>query len=297
MKLEKSSKKKSKVRISIAGASGSGKSYSSILLGYGLCNDFRKLCIIDCEHFSASLYSSLGEYNVINLEPPFHPERFIEAIKLAETSGMQVIVLDAASHVWSGKGGCLEIHERETAKMKVPNSFTAWNSVTPLYQKFIDAIVSSPCHVISTLRSKTEYILAERNGRQAPQKVGMAPMMRDGYEFEQTICLELDQNHKAFCTKDRSGLLQDKEPFVITPDVGRKIIQWYNADTETSLDVITDKISQCKTIPELLDLYKAYPAYRDVLKPEFEQQKKRILINEDVTKELSNQKQSKNGIH
>jgi hypothetical protein len=297
MKLEKTTKKKSKVRISIAGASGSGKSYSSILLGYGLCNDFSKVCIIDCEHFSASLYSSLGEYNVINLEPPFHPDKYIEAIKVAESAGMEVIVLDTASHVWSGKGGCLEIHEKETAKMKVPNSFTAWNSVTPLYQRFIDAIVSSSCHVISTLRSKTEYVLAERNGKQAPQKVGMAPMMRDGYEFEQSICLELDQNHKAFCTKDRTGLFQGKEPFVITPDIGKKIIQWYNTDNISSVKVLADKISQCKTIPELLDLYKAHPAFREDLKPVFEQQKRIILINEDSINKLSHQKISLNGTH
>jgi hypothetical protein len=297
MKLEKSNKKKSKVRISIAGASGSGKSYSSILLAYGLCNDFSKICVIDSEHFSASLYSSLGEFNVINLDPPFHPDRYIEAIKLAESSGMEVLVLDTASHVWSGKGGCLELHEKETTKMKIPNSFTAWNAVTPLYQRFIDTIVSSPCHIISTLRSKTEYVLAERNGRLAPQKVGMAPMMRDGFEFEQSICLELDQNHKAFCTKDRTGLLQDKESFIITPEIGKKINVWYNTCNESTVDVVINKISQAKSIADLLDIYKDYPSYRDVLKPEFEKQKRSILINENNLNESINSKFKSNGTY
>ena len=109
MQLEKSSRKQTKIKISLAGSSGSGKSFSAILLGYGLCNDFSKMCIIDTENYSASFYSHLGDFNVINLTAPFHPSKYVEAIQLCEQSGIEVVIIDNASHAWSGKGGCLEL--------------------------------------------------------------------------------------------------------------------------------------------------------------------------------------------
>ena len=91
----------------------------------------------------------LGNYFVLPLTEPYTPERYIEAIKLCENSGIECIIIDSCSHEWSGKGGCLEIHEVVTSKMRVPNSFTAWASVTPLHQAFIDAILQSKSHVFN----------------------------------------------------------------------------------------------------------------------------------------------------
>ena len=297
MKLERASRQQAKIKLSLAGSSGCGKSYSAILLGYGLCNDFTKLCVIDAESYSASLYSHLGGFNVINLSAPFHPEKYVEAIQLCEQSGMEVIIIDGISPEWSGKGGCLDLHDKETAKMRIPNSFTAWSSITPKHQAFIDAIVNSSCHVIATVRSKTEYLLTERNGRQVPQKMGMAPITRDGFDFEVTIAFDIDQQHKAFCTKDRSGLFQDREPFIITPETGRKILDWCNRSEDIKVDDVSNRIGDCRSIQELLDLYKQYPQFKEILKPEFEQQKRTILINQDATTQLANQTIIQNGTH
>ena len=297
MKLERASRHQAKIKVSLAGSSGCGKSYSAILLGYGLCNDFSKLCVIDAESYSASLYSHLGEFNVINLSAPFHPEKYVEAIQLCEQSGMEVIIIDGISPEWSGKGGCLDLHEKETAKMRIPNSFTAWSSITPKHQAFIDAIVNSSCHVIATVRSKTEYLITERNGRQVPQKMGMAPITRDGFDFEVTIAFDINQQHKAFCTKDRSGLFQDREPFIITPETGRKILDWCNRSEDIKVDDISSRIGNCRSIQELLDLYKQFPQFKEVLKPEYEQQKRTILINQDATIQLANQSIIQNGTH
>lgn len=297
MHLQKATRKQAKIKLSLAGSSGNGKSFSAILLAKGLCNDFSKIAVIDCENYSASLYSHLGDFNVINLSAPYHPDKYVEAIQLCQQSGMEVIIIDGISPEWSGKGGCLDLHEKETAKMRIPNSFTAWASITPKHQAFIDAIVNSSCHVISTIRSKTEYVLAERNGKQIPQKIGMAPITRDGFDFEVTIAFDIDQQHKAFCTKDRSGLFQDREPFIITPDTGRKILEWCNISEVVTVDNVSVRINDCKSIAELLELYRQHPQFKVVLQSEFEQQKRRLLINEDVSKELSNLKQSSNGVH
>lgn len=176
--------------------------------------------------------------------------------------------------------------------MRIPNSFTAWATITPKHQAFIDAIINCSSHVISTVRSKTEYVLIERNGRQVPQKVGMAPITRDGFDFEVTIAFDVDQHHKAFCTKDRTGMFQDKQPFVITPDTGRKIVEWCNG---ISVDDVTGRINDCKSIGELLQLYKTYPQYKESLKPEFEQRKRQIIISEEVKTQLANQPIIANG--
>jgi hypothetical protein len=295
MRIEKATRKQSKIRLSLAGAAGSGKTYSSILLAYGLCADFNKICVIDTENRSASLYSHLGVFNVINLSAPFHPGKYVEAIQLCEESAIEVIIIDNTTHAWSGKGGCLELHEQETVKMRIPNSFTAWAAITPLYQKFIDAIVNSSCHVICTLRSKTEYVIAERNGKQTPQKMGMAPMIRDGFDFEMSIAFDIDQHHKAYCTKNRTTLFQDQAPIIITNETGKKILEWCNSGDPVSVDDISQRISDTVSIKELLALYHDYPNYQQALKPEFEQRKRQLIINSDVQKTLSNQPIIANG--
>jgi hypothetical protein len=75
----------------------------------------------------------------------------------------------------------------------------------------VEALLTAECHVIVTMRSKTEYVLEEDGkGRTAPRKVGMAPIQRDGIEFEFTVTADLDQEHRLMITKTRCHLLADK---------------------------------------------------------------------------------------
>ena len=111
-------------------------------MAYGMTGDWTKICVIDTENNSASLYSNLGTYNVIDLQAPYNPEKFIEAIKLAENSGMEVLLIDSISHEWQGIGGCLDIHEQ------LGGRWQDWAKVTPRHQSFIDAILLSKLHVI-----------------------------------------------------------------------------------------------------------------------------------------------------
>ena len=294
MQLQKATRQQSRIKLSLSGSAGSGKTYSALQLAKGICNKWDKIAVIDSENYSASLYAQLGPFQVVNLAAPFTPEFYIEAIKLCEGSGIEVIIIDSISHEWSGKGGCLDLHEKETSRMKMPNSFTAWASITPRHQAFVDAIIQSSCHIICCIRSKTEYVLIEKNGRQVPQKVGMAPIMRDGFEFEVSIHFELDQQHKAFCSKDRTGLFMDKDPFVITPNTGNQLLEWcMGADAAD----VTKRINDCKSFNELLQIYKAFPQYKQTLLPEFELRKRQLIINQDVKTQLSNQPINQNGTH
>ncbi|WP_278034977.1 AAA family ATPase [Flavobacterium nitratireducens] len=149
MKLQKATRHQVKLRIGLSGPSGFGKTYSALLLAYGMTNDWKKIAIIDTENNSASLYSHLGDFNVLTLEEPFSPERYIKAIQVCEEADMEVIIIDSISHEWQSKGGCLEIHEQ------LGGRFQDWAKVTPRHNAFIDAIILSKCHIITTSRRKS----------------------------------------------------------------------------------------------------------------------------------------------
>lgn len=295
MQLQKATRKQSKIKLSLSGSSGSGKTFSALLMAFGMCNDWSKIAVLDSENYSASLYSHLGAFNVVNLHEPFTPEQYIDAIKLCERSGMEVIVIDSITHEWNGKGGCLEIHDKETAKMRVPNSFTAWAAVTPRHQAFVDAIVRSKCHIICCTRSKTEYILAEKNGRQVPQKVGMTPITREGFDFEVSIHFELDHQHKAFCSKDRTGLFIDREPFAISAETGREIIAWCNCGEDASEANVLALIEACTAINDLFQIYRDYPQFKQSLLPQFEQRKRELITEHETL--LANQQNNSDAVH
>lgn len=276
MILQKASRKRAKIRMSIQGPSGSGKTYGSLLIAYGLCNDLSKVCVIDTENSSAELYSHLGDYNTLQLSSPFHPEQFIEAIKMCEAAGMEVIIIDSASHEWDGLGGILDIHAA------IPgNSFTAWSKVTPRHNAFIQAMMQSNCHIITTVRSKQEYVLADKNGKQIPEKVGMKGIQKDGYEYDSTLAFELTLNHSALVSKDRTGLFSGKHDISLNTEVGRKIRDWCDQGVETSVDDVNNRINGCMSINELLQLFHNYPQFQGALKPEYEKRKRQLLIGQD----------------
>jgi hypothetical protein len=227
MQLRKAQRHQAKMRLGLFGPSGSGKTYTALLIASGMV-PWEKICLIDTENGSGDLYDNLGPYNVLTLEAPFHPEKYIKAINTCQAAGIELIIIDSITHEWSGKGGCLELHDEFTRRMKIPNSFTAWNEITPLHQSFIDTILQSSCHIIATGRTKTEYVLTEKNGRQVPQKVGMKIESRDGFEYELTVALDLSISHEAFASKDRTGLFKDG-PFVPSAATGLLINAWCNS--------------------------------------------------------------------
>lgn len=302
MQLKQSQRQQVRLRLGLSGASGFGKSYSALLLAYGITQDWSKIAVIDTENFSASLYSDLGNYKVLDLQAPYSPERYIQAIELCEKSGIEVIIIDSASHEWNGSGGCLEIHE------KLGGRFQDWANVTPRHQTFINKILQSSCHVITTTRRKMDYSLdIGSNGKTKVVKHGTKEITRDGFEYELTINFELvNENHLAKASKDRTGLFMNKPEFLISSHTGKMILDWCNAGIAETSSVATSvqlnletieinklitKIGECNTLTELLALYKQYPGYQEQLKSEYEARKSFLI-------KLSNpQNFSTNGVH
>lgn len=230
MQLRRAERRKAKLRIGVTGPSGAGKTYSALLIARGLASEWGKIALIDTENGSGELYSHLGDYNVITLTAPYSPERYIEAIQACEKEGMEVIVIDSASHEWDGKGGCLEINEKMAATKFKGNTWAAWSETTPRHQKFIEALTTSPCHIIVTARSKTDTIQTEDK---KIKKVGLKDIQREGFEYELTLSLNIDRDrHYAMASKDRTGMYIDADPFVITEKTGLELKEWAEKGTD-----------------------------------------------------------------
>ena len=225
--VRKAERKKAKLKLGISGPSGSGKTYSSLLLAHGIAGDWDKVTIIDTENGSGELYTHLGRYNVISFAPPYSPQRYVEAITAAWKGGAEVIVIDSISHEWDGKGGCLDI------QTKLGGKYQDWAKVTPMHNSFVEAILQVPVHVIVTTRKKQDYEMSrDANGKNKVEKVGLKEIQRDGFEYELTINFDVEINHFAVASKDRTGLFMPRSCFQITEETGRELLAWAESGAE-----------------------------------------------------------------
>lgn len=208
LQFKKATKEQSKLRLSIAGPAGSGKTYTSLRLASEIGS---KIAVIDTERGSAAKYSDKFDFDVIELDD-FHPDNYIEAIHAAEKGGYDVLVIDSTTHEWNGKGGILYQLEAAQARQKTKNSYTAWKDVTPVHDAFINAILQCKCHVIASVRSKADYVQDknEQTGRTEIRKVGMASIQREGMDYEYDIMMEMDVDHVGVITKTRCAALDGK---------------------------------------------------------------------------------------
>jgi hypothetical protein len=231
----------SKLRLAIAGPAGSGKTYSALLIAFGMEAQSSKpkaqgarIALIDTERGSGDLYAHLGRYDVCSITAPFEPEKYTAAIQAAEEAGYEVIIIDSLSHAWSGEGGILDLHGHLADRSG--NSWAAWRKVTPKHNRLVEAMLQSSCHIIATMRSKMEYTQATENGKTAVKKLGMNPIQRDGMEYEFTLFLDLDLDHLATATKDRTTLFDGKF-FKPSQDTGRSLMAWLGEGRGQGLEV------------------------------------------------------------
>jgi len=254
MDFKPAQRKRAKLRLGITGPSGSGKTYSALLLASGIV-PWNKIAIIDSEQGSAELYANLGAYSSLTLQPPYAPDKYIAAIRLAEQQGFEVIIIDSLSHAWSGEGGILDQQGKAADTKYKGNSWAAWRDVTPKHNALVEAMLKSSCHIIATMRSKTEYTQVTENGKTTIKKLGMAAIQRDGLEYEFTTVFDLSIEHIATTSKDRTGIF-DSQYFKPDAATGHKLLSWLNVDNDsrTERTEITPPVPQPETeaIPDIL---------------------------------------------
>lgn len=256
MTFAKASKKKTRLRLALVGPSGSGKTYTMLRIA---CALGKRVAVIDTEAGSASLYADEFDFDVLVLES-FSPDSYVRAIQAADAAGYDVIGIDSLSHAWNGKDGALEQVDAAAARSK-GNSYVAWRSVTPMHNALIDAMLHSKAHVIATMRAKTEYVMEDDGrGKKTPRKIGMAPIQRDGMEYEFTLVADLDYEHRFVVSKTRCAALDGAVITKAGEDVAKQLLAWLDsgeAQTEkappATADTAPDEASPALVIARALD--------------------------------------------
>lgn len=220
----KAVKHESKLRLAITGPSGAGKTYTALSIARHLA---QPVALVDTEHGSASKYADLFEFDVLNLQPPYHPDRFVEAIREAAQAGYKTVILDSLTHAWNGTGGMLELVDEIAKRRTGGNTFAAWKDAGPIQSRLIEAIVGAPIHVIATLRSKQDYA-QEKNeqGKTVIRKVGMAAQQREGFEYEFDVVIDMNIDHEGVVTKTRCPALTDRVIAKPGRDVADTLTDW-----------------------------------------------------------------------
>ena len=218
---KKATKTASRLRLGLCGTSGSGKTYSALAIATALGG---KVAVIDTEHGSAAKYSDIFDFDVLDLDS-FEAEKFTAGIRAAAAAGYDVVVIDSLSHAWMGTGGTLD--QVEEAKRRNTNSFTAWRDPSKQNTELIESIIHARCHVIATMRSKTEYVMEEdaRTGKKVPKKVGMAPIQRNGVEYEFDVVGDM-QEGTLVISKTRCPALAGKSFHHPGAALGATLLEW-----------------------------------------------------------------------
>lgn len=279
----KAERKQAKLRLALFGPSGSGKTFSALQIAMGMGG---KIALIDTEQGSGELYAHLCDYDVATIAPPFEPQKYIDLIKMA-AQHYDILIIDSLSHAWAGEGGMLDIHDKATQASRSKNSYMAWREVTPLHNKLIDTILQCPRHVIVTARTKVAYEVQEGGqGKKAPVKVGLAPVFREGLDYEMTTCLELSvDGHIATSTKDRTGMFDGRYE-VPSPETGKRLLSWLNAGTtapamplpqQLDSQAIRVEIGKIDTVDALMAHYQTHQSKDENILALYSTRKRQIL--------------------
>lgn len=222
--IQKAVRKRVYLKLVVTGPSGSGKTLGSIGLAMGLAPN-KKVLVIDTENESAGYYAGRFDFDVIVMHAPFTTAKYMECLNAAVAGGYEVLVIDSLTHEWAGSGG---LQDQKTAKdARGGNSYTNWGEMKQAHNKFTEALLQSPIHVVGTLRSKMAYVLEENDrGKQTPRKVGLAPISAEDMEYEFGVVFDVErESHLAIASKDRMGLFEGRQ-FYLDEAIGKEIAAW-----------------------------------------------------------------------
>lgn len=259
-KFVKAERKRVKLKIAITGPSGSGKTFSALELATGIGP---RIAVIDTENDSASLYSDRFAFDTLVIDPPYTIQKYLEAIKAAEDEKYDVVVIDSISHAWAGDGGLLAKKEALDARGGTQNQYTNWGSITKEHEAFKAAILGADIHLICTMRSKQDYEQVTIDGKKKVQKVGLAPIQRDGMEYEFTTVFDVAMDHSAAPSKDRTGLF---DGFIqkLTKETGEMLIAWLGGATAEPRPAPAPVVEAPKLVPPPEDIPNFTPPKSDV---------------------------------
>ena len=230
--VKKAKREKIFAKIALMAPSGGGKTYGALRLATGMAAENKKetgkdarILFGNTEQKRGYYYANEFDYDIVDIEAPHNPEKYVEFIQFAVDEGYDIVIIDSSSHEWEGKGGCLELQQQ------AGGTYQSWNKVTPRHNKFINAIADSPIHVIATMRGKDQYEMTKDDkGKTSVQKLGVGARQRDGFEYEFSVTFLIDQKtNTAEVQKDNTHIFEHEGPTILTEAHGEKIIKWANS--------------------------------------------------------------------
>lgn len=225
---QKATKKKAKLRLAIAGPSGSGKSMTALRIAKGISErrGGAKICAVDTEKGSLSLYEDIVPFDVSEFSS-YEPQNLVAAIEEAEKLGYGVMIIDSLSHFWFGEGGELDQVNKAAKRSQSQNTYFAWRDVSPVHNQLVEAMLKSKMDIIVTMRVKTEYVIeTDSKGRQVPKKIGLKPIMRDGIEYEFTVTADVNIDNDFIVAKTRCPALNQYVGNKVGEDVADILMDW-----------------------------------------------------------------------
>lgn len=259
---QKATKKQAKLRIALDGPAGTGKTWNSLEIAKVLGG---RTAVIDTEFGTASLYADAFEFDTVQLEE-FSLQTYLNTIEAAKQAGYTNLIIDSLSHAWNGKGGALQQVEKTPGASKFSSG---WRIVSPLQDQLIQSIKAYPGHLIATMRTKTAYELVTNDqGKKEPKKIGMAPVQRDGMEYEFDFVCDLDTSGNVTLSKSRagkaglpSGLVFERTQF---PAIIEKLKTWMEAGAPLKLaDQFADEIRFAANRDVLIGLTPKFKAAKE----------------------------------
>lgn len=258
--IKKAQREKIYTKIALMAPSGGGKTYSALRLATGMAEELKKqngkaakILLANTEQKRGYYYADEFDYDIVDIDAPYNPEKFVDLIEFAVSEKYDILILDSTSHEWEGKGGCLELQQQ------AGGTYQAWARITPRHNKFINAIADSPIHIIATMRGKDQYEMTkDERGKTSVQKLGVGAKQRDGFEYEFTCTFLIDQKTNcAEAQKDNTHIFEHEGAMLLTENHGKKIIQWANlgkgytpvkrVEEDTNVDDNADELKSIKT--------------------------------------------------
>ena len=232
MKIEKAVRKRKNVLACLFGFSGGGKTLSALKLAKGMGD---KVGLIDTENGRASFYDKRIKdgFDVINLDPPFSPERIVDAIEKFEQANYDVIIVDSISHEWSGKGGCIDIAEQQLTKYgKEMKGLSKWNIPKARHRKLMNKVFNCKTNLIFCVRAKQLYVQG-KGGEVINKGVGLRQEGEFNYEMMITFYMKEGKACITKCNDELKEKLNINSFEFLTENHGKIIKDWaINAPNE-----------------------------------------------------------------
>ena len=233
--------------IGLAGASGSGKTYSAMQLATGI-GDGQPFLILDTEARRGLHYADQFDFEHRDLKPPFTPESYLDAVRSGVADGFPCIVIDSASHEWEGEGGVIEMAEADKARS--PGN---WIKPKAAHKRMVNGFLQVGVNLIFCLRAQEKLDLSAKDasGKLVIKSLGWQPICEKRFPYELTASFTLNPLTPGVVDMDLPHKIQDQHRMAFPPgqhigaEAGRVLGQWARGDTiETPDKPLWDRARQ-----------------------------------------------------